>query len=135
LAARTDGARQFAARPSGFKCDAYANIIQSYCDAPDPFCSNGNSSETHSTYAKVYGQQAMLFVKGKVDGLGYVISISACRFLGRRTDTPSSSNSASSSQATSNGDQQNAGASYRAGALLSLVFLFGASLIIGGVLV
>ena len=57
---------QFAARPAGFVCQTYQGLIQSYCDAPDPFCSKGNSTSTHQSYGKVYGQQALDFIKKKL---------------------------------------------------------------------
>ena len=58
---------QFAARPSGFVCQTYATIIRSYCDSPDPFCAKGNSPDTHQGYGKVYGQDALEFIKGTIN--------------------------------------------------------------------
>ncbi|EJD45908.1 Acetylxylan esterase At 0.90 angstrom resolution [Auricularia subglabra TFB-10046 SS5] len=56
----------FAPRPAGFQCQ-FANNIQSYCDAPDPFCCNGNNPAVHQGYAKEFGQQALTFVRNKVN--------------------------------------------------------------------
>ncbi|KAI1488781.1 cutinase-domain-containing protein [Biscogniauxia mediterranea] len=53
----------FAARPSGFSCPAFENIIQAYCDAEDPFCAKGTSMATHQGYGREYGQQAFKFVQ------------------------------------------------------------------------
>ncbi|KAI5926697.1 cutinase-domain-containing protein [Camillea tinctor] len=53
----------FAARPVGFSCPAFENIIQSYCDAEDPFCAKGTSMATHQGYGREYGQQAFEFVQ------------------------------------------------------------------------
>ncbi|KAI1661686.1 carbohydrate esterase family 5 protein [Daldinia decipiens] len=59
----------FAARPSGFQCPVYEDSIQSYCDAEDPFCSNGNSAQHHQEYVQIYGQQALAFVQQKVGSI------------------------------------------------------------------
>ncbi|KAI0383097.1 carbohydrate esterase family 5 protein [Hypomontagnella monticulosa] len=56
----------FAARPSGYQCPVYADRIKSYCDAEDPYCSNGNNAQHHQQYVQIYGQQALAFVKQKV---------------------------------------------------------------------
>ncbi|KAI1130278.1 carbohydrate esterase family 5 protein [Nemania abortiva] len=56
----------FAARPMGYQCPAFANIIRSYCDEADPFCAKGNSSATHQGYGQVYGQDALNFVTQKL---------------------------------------------------------------------
>ncbi|XDG00813.1 hypothetical protein ABKA04_000428 [Annulohypoxylon sp. FPYF3050] len=56
----------FAARPSGYTCPVYADRIKSYCDAEDPYCSNGNNAQHHQQYVQIYGQQALAFVKEKV---------------------------------------------------------------------
>ncbi|KAK5626106.1 hypothetical protein RRF57_001821 [Xylaria bambusicola] len=54
----------FAARPQGFQCSpANSFIIQSYCDAGDPFCCNGNDPNTHQSYVNVYGNQAFNFIQ------------------------------------------------------------------------
>ncbi|KAI1853150.1 hypothetical protein JX266_001856 [Neoarthrinium moseri] len=57
----------FAARPVGFQCPAYASIIQSYCDATDPFCSKGVDAASHQAYPMKYGQQAFQFVQKKLN--------------------------------------------------------------------
>lgn len=57
---------QFAPRPTGFQCP-YANNIQSYCDAADPYCCNGNDANTHQGYGTEYGQAALTFVKAKIN--------------------------------------------------------------------
>ncbi|KAF8172396.1 putative acetyl xylan esterase [Mycena galopus ATCC 62051] len=58
----------FAPRPAGFQCPFAANI-QSYCDAPDPFCCNGNDPNVHQGYAVEYGSVALTFVKNKVKAM------------------------------------------------------------------
>ncbi|KAK8874993.1 acetylxylan esterase [Apiospora arundinis] len=61
----------FAARPAGFQCAPYnTKLIQSYCDAADPFCCNGNDSNTHNQYVTKYGSQALAFIKSKVSASG-----------------------------------------------------------------
>ncbi|RYP04315.1 hypothetical protein DL765_010232 [Monosporascus sp. GIB2] len=58
----------FAARPPGFQCrPANPSIIQSYCDATDPYCCNGNDANSHQQYVNKYGQQALSFIRGKLD--------------------------------------------------------------------
>lgn len=56
----------FAARPEDFLCPKFQNIIQSYCDSPDPFCSNGDDADTHQGYGKVFGKDALDFIVSKV---------------------------------------------------------------------
>ncbi|KAJ8125421.1 hypothetical protein O1611_g8218 [Lasiodiplodia mahajangana] len=57
----------FAARPSGFQCSpADPTIIQSYCDAADPYCCNGNDANTHQGYVTEYGSQALAFIQSKL---------------------------------------------------------------------
>ncbi|KAI0833929.1 carbohydrate esterase family 5 protein [Hypoxylon sp. FL0890] len=56
----------FAARPAGFRCPAFEDIIQSYCDAEDPFCAKGNSTATHQGYGREYGRAALEFVQSKL---------------------------------------------------------------------
>ncbi|KAJ7099464.1 Acetylxylan esterase At 0.90 angstrom resolution [Mycena belliarum] len=58
----------FAPRPAGFQCP-FASRIQSYCDAPDPFCCNGNNAATHQGYAVEFGAAALTFVKNKVNAM------------------------------------------------------------------
>ncbi|KAI0858208.1 cutinase-domain-containing protein [Xylaria cubensis] len=61
----------FAARPSGFKCSpANSAIIKSYCDAPDPYCCNGNDANAHQQYVTKYGSQALAFIKSKLSSSG-----------------------------------------------------------------
>ncbi|KAK3290362.1 cutinase [Chaetomium fimeti] len=61
-------AQGFAARPSGFQCSpASPDIIQSYCDSPDPYCCTGNDANSHQQYVTKYGQQALTFIQGLVD--------------------------------------------------------------------
>jgi acetylxylan esterase len=58
---------QFSARPSGFQCSpAKTSIIQSYCDAADPYCCNGNDANAHQQYVNKYGSQALTFIKSKL---------------------------------------------------------------------
>jgi len=59
-------AQGFAPRPSGFVCP-YASNIQSYCDAADPYCCNGNDANTHQGYGTEYGSVALTFVQGKLN--------------------------------------------------------------------
>ncbi|KZW02447.1 carbohydrate esterase family 5 protein [Exidia glandulosa HHB12029] len=56
----------FAPRPAGFQCP-YASNIQSYCDAADPYCCNGNDANTHQGYANEYGSVALTFVRNKLN--------------------------------------------------------------------
>jgi acetylxylan esterase len=56
---------QFDARPAGFYCPS-ASKIQSYCDASDPYCCNGNNAATHQGYGSEYGSKALAFVKSKL---------------------------------------------------------------------
>ncbi|KZV60137.1 carbohydrate esterase family 5 protein [Peniophora sp. CONT] len=58
----------FAPRPAGFQCP-YASNIQSYCDAADPYCCNGNDANTHQGYANEYGAVALTFVKNKLNAV------------------------------------------------------------------
>jgi acetylxylan esterase len=63
----SDERSQFAQRPAGFTCSpANTSIIQSYCDAADPYCCNGNDANTHQQYVNKYGSQALAFIKSKV---------------------------------------------------------------------
>ncbi|GAB1320630.1 Acetylxylan esterase [Madurella fahalii] len=56
----------FAARPKDFRCPAFEDRIQTYCDSPDPFCSNGTDPDTHQGYGRVYGHQALAFIVSKL---------------------------------------------------------------------
>lgn len=40
--------------------------MQSYCDAPDPFCCTGDDQATHQGYGEVFGQDALAFVNAKI---------------------------------------------------------------------
>jgi len=62
----TCNANGFAPRPNGFKCPSAAKI-QSYCDAADPYCCNGNDANTHQGYGNKYGQAALSFIRKLVD--------------------------------------------------------------------
>ncbi|GIZ37994.1 hypothetical protein CKM354_000142100 [Cercospora kikuchii] len=62
----TCSAQGFDPRPQGFSCPAFQSKLRSYCDAPDPYCCNGNNAATHQAYGQVYGQQALQFVKSKL---------------------------------------------------------------------
>jgi len=58
---------QFDARPQGQQqCTAYGSRIQSYCDAADPYCSNGNNANSHQGYGQEYGQAALKFINSKL---------------------------------------------------------------------
>jgi hypothetical protein len=41
--------------------------MQSYCDSSDPYCCDGSDEATHQGYGNVYGQDALTFIKGKLD--------------------------------------------------------------------
>lgn len=56
---------QFAARESGFSCPN-GSVIQSYCDAADPYCCNGSDESTHQGYGSVYGQDALSFIQSQL---------------------------------------------------------------------
>ncbi|KAI1766361.1 carbohydrate esterase family 5 protein [Hypoxylon sp. FL1150] len=56
----------FAQRPVGYVCPVYADRIRSYCDAEDPYCSNGNNVRHHEQYVMIYGEHALAFVREKV---------------------------------------------------------------------
>ncbi|KAK4460340.1 Acetylxylan esterase 2 [Cladorrhinum samala] len=56
----------FAARPKGFRCPLFEDRITSYCDAPDPFCSNGNDEIYHQAYGDVYAKDALAFILSKI---------------------------------------------------------------------
>ncbi|KAF3762046.1 carbohydrate esterase family 5 /Carbohydrate-binding module family 1 [Cryphonectria parasitica EP155] len=55
----------FDARSSSFVC-AGAAKIQSYCDATDPYCCNGDDLSTHEGYGAEYGAAALAFVESKL---------------------------------------------------------------------
>ncbi|KAK3902364.1 Acetylxylan esterase 2 [Staphylotrichum tortipilum] len=56
----------FAARPPGFSCPEFEDRIQSYCDAADPFCSDGDDPAVHQGYGQQFGQEALDFVVSKI---------------------------------------------------------------------
>ncbi|KAF2717302.1 carbohydrate esterase family 5 protein [Polychaeton citri CBS 116435] len=56
----------FDARPAGQYCGSYDGKIRSYCDAPDPYCCNGNNATVHQGYGQEYGQAALKFVNSKL---------------------------------------------------------------------
>ncbi|KAL5364370.1 cutinase [Aspergillus floccosus] len=58
----TSTAAGFDPRSGDLSCSPYTNIIQSYCDQADPYCSNGNDGSVHQSYGSVYGQDALEFV-------------------------------------------------------------------------
>ncbi|KAF3913102.1 hypothetical protein AA313_de0201179 [Arthrobotrys entomopaga] len=60
-------AHGFAPRPNGYSCPV-GDRVRSYCDAADPYCCTGNDANTHQGYGTEYGQQALTFVKGKLNG-------------------------------------------------------------------
>ncbi|KAJ7739652.1 Acetylxylan esterase At 0.90 angstrom resolution [Mycena maculata] len=75
----------FVPRPVGFICP-FASNIQSYCDAPDPFCCNGNNTTVHEGYATEYGAVALTFVKAKVNAiiqLGHVHGLAILVLCGK----------------------------------------------------
>ncbi|KAK3401517.1 cutinase-domain-containing protein [Sordaria brevicollis] len=59
----------FAPRPVGYTC-ASASKLQNYCDSPDPYCCTGNDGNVHQSYGSKYGQQALAFVKSKLNTSG-----------------------------------------------------------------
>ncbi|KAI1498909.1 cutinase-domain-containing protein [Biscogniauxia marginata] len=82
----------FAARPVGFSCPEFEDIIQAYCDAEDPFCAKGTSMATHQGYGFEYGQQAFEFVQEQLSARASNITIAS-----------NSSTSTSTSNSTANG--------------------------------
>ncbi|KAF9523169.1 family 5 carbohydrate esterase [Crepidotus variabilis] len=58
----------FAPRPAGFQCPS-ASKIKSYCDSADPYCCNGNNSNTHQGYGNEYGQQALTFINAQLNAI------------------------------------------------------------------
>ncbi|KAK6540114.1 hypothetical protein TWF694_008938 [Orbilia ellipsospora] len=57
----------FAPRPAGYTCPV-GDRVRSYCDQADPYCCAGNDANTHQGYGTEYGQQALAFVKSKLNG-------------------------------------------------------------------
>ncbi|KAJ4286001.1 hypothetical protein N0V88_008152 [Collariella sp. IMI 366227] len=67
----TCSAQGFAARPRGYTCGSNsASKIQNYCDSTDPYCCTGNDANSHQQYGTKYGQQALTFVKSKLNNSG-----------------------------------------------------------------
>ncbi|KAL2813906.1 Acetylxylan esterase At 0.90 angstrom resolution [Aspergillus granulosus] len=62
----TCAAGGFDARPVDFVCPS-ASKVQSYCDAPDPYCCNGTDSVPHYQYNAIYGKAALGFVQNNLD--------------------------------------------------------------------
>ncbi|KAL4897337.1 cutinase [Aspergillus ambiguus] len=58
----TSTAAGFDPQSGDLSCSPYTDIIQSYCDQADPYCSNGNDASVHQSYGSVYGQDALDFV-------------------------------------------------------------------------
>jgi len=50
--------------------DAFANLIQSYCDIGDPFCAGGNNLNAHLDYTQKYNDDATAFVVGRLHSVG-----------------------------------------------------------------
>ncbi|RJE21642.1 Esterase [Aspergillus sclerotialis] len=44
-------------RPKG-ACDAWADVIHSYCNTGDPFCARGNNMMVHLSYTQTFNNQA-----------------------------------------------------------------------------
>ncbi|KAH8696174.1 cutinase [Talaromyces proteolyticus] len=49
------------ARPKG-ACNAWANVIHSYCNTGDPFCASGNNIMVHLQYPQTYNTQASQWI-------------------------------------------------------------------------
>ncbi|RPA71558.1 cutinase-domain-containing protein [Ascobolus immersus RN42] len=58
-------AQGFAPRPAGFVCPGL-DKVQSYCDAADPFCCDGDDQAVHQGYGEEFGEAALSFVNGKI---------------------------------------------------------------------
>ncbi|KAK4183895.1 family 5 putative carbohydrate esterase [Podospora australis] len=64
-------AQGFAARPRGYVCGSNsASKIQNYCDNVDPYCCTGNDQQAHQAYGTKYGQQALTFVRARLNQSG-----------------------------------------------------------------
>jgi acetylxylan esterase len=48
-------------------CQQSSAKMQSYCDSTDPYCCNGSDAATHQGYGTEYGQDALTFIKSKLD--------------------------------------------------------------------
>lgn len=40
--------------------------VQLYCDAPDPYCCNGNDANHHQQYGNLYMDQILEFVNARL---------------------------------------------------------------------
>ncbi|OAA66361.1 cutinase [Akanthomyces lecanii RCEF 1005] len=63
--ATTDG---LYVRPASQSCDAFSDLIASYCDLGDPYCSVGNNVWVHLTYPSRHDWPAAAFVNAKLAG-------------------------------------------------------------------
>ncbi|CAP62281.1 uncharacterized protein PODANS_5_12330 [Podospora anserina S mat+] len=64
-------AQGFAARARGYVCGSNsASKIQNYCDSVDPYCCTGNDQQAHQAYGTKYGQQALTFVRARLNQSG-----------------------------------------------------------------
>ena len=90
---------QFDARPSTFTCPG-GNKIQSYCDAADPYCCNGNDAATHQGYGTEYGQDALTFIKSKLGAASGSKSSSGSTTKTKTTAAPTSVQTGGSSAGT-----------------------------------
>ncbi|ROT41296.1 cutinase-domain-containing protein [Sodiomyces alkalinus F11] len=61
-------AQGFASRPAGFVCPS-ADKLRNYCDAQDPYCCTGNDANHHQAYGRIYGQDALTFVRGRLSSV------------------------------------------------------------------
>ncbi|KAK4459452.1 family 5 putative carbohydrate esterase [Cladorrhinum samala] len=67
----TCAAQGFAARPRGYVCASNSGSkIQNYCDSTDPYCCTGNDANSHQAYGSKYGQQALTFIKARLNQSG-----------------------------------------------------------------
>ncbi|KAB8230450.1 cutinase [Aspergillus alliaceus] len=62
----TSNAPGFDPRLTGQICAPYTNIIQSYCDDADPYCSDGDNETLHMNYGQTYGLAALQFVNNQL---------------------------------------------------------------------
>ncbi|QDS77178.1 hypothetical protein FKW77_001944 [Venturia effusa] len=56
----------FFPRPANISCDAFAPIIQSYCDEGDVYCDQGDVYGVHTSYVGQYGDAALDFIKSRL---------------------------------------------------------------------
>lgn len=129
----TCSAGGFSARPSGYTCSVRASgytmstskthtnfhvfqssaKMQSYCDAADPYCCDGSDEATHQGYGDVYGQDALTFIQGQLDGAGSSSSADSTQSEGAANGTSASTEDSSSADNTASvpiaGDGQSSG--------------------------